>query len=240
MSSIRKHRTRSDLPKKYSRKHYNLRHRAKLPFDTEHEALEYIKKYECLTGYAAYFCQECGKWHIGKEKKMNEKIKPKKIITEETLNYKEWEKEARKQTMGTLPKFIDHLMNDYVHDYGTATKAVAAAALGAAWATCKVQGLTGFQGDCVMWLFIKGWIKTDNKTSLRLVDFDKMLYPQYETYFDKTISKRIWERIQKEAKRNIEEDDKRGDEVKAHPHVRAHWQSIVDGRIPFGYTIKED
>lgn len=62
-----KHRTRSDLPKKYSRKHYNLRHRAKLPFETEHEALAYIKKYECLTGYVAYFCDECGKWHIGKE-----------------------------------------------------------------------------------------------------------------------------------------------------------------------------
>lgn len=142
--------------------------------------------------------------------------------------------------METLPKFIDHLMNDYIHDYGTSAKAVAAAALGAAWATCKKQGLTGFQGGFVMWLFIRGWNKTDNKTSLRLLDFDKMLYPQYKEEFDKTMSKRTWEAIQKEAKRKIEEDDKRGDEGKANYHVKSHWQSIIDGKIPFGYTIKEE
>ena len=29
-------------------------------------------------------------------------------------------------------------------------------------------------------------------------------------------------------------------ETQAHPHVVEHWQSIVDGKIPFGYIIRED
>lgn len=43
-----------------------------MQFDNYHDALEYIKKYKRLTGYKAYFCDECGKWHIGFEE--NERI----------------------------------------------------------------------------------------------------------------------------------------------------------------------
>ena len=45
----------------------------------------------------------------------------------------------------------------------------------------------------------------------------------------------LFESLQKAAKENLEST---GNFV--HPRVVAQWQSIVDGKVPFGYTIKED
>ena len=159
----------------------------------------------------------------------------KQVITEEMHLEKEWFAEAGKMTIDKLPAFIDKMMNGFHHDYGTAVHAVSACALAAAWAACDIEGLTGFQAGFVMWDFIKGWTKTGNKTGLKLVDYDSMLYPQYQYKFEKLISQETWESIQKEAKRRIKED---GDH--AHPLVVEHWKSIIEGVIPFGYKIGED
>ena len=128
-------------------------------------------------------------------------------VTEEMRPEKEWFKQAEKQTLKTLPDFINHVMNDYSHDYGTVCHAVAACALAAAWAANEEPngGITGFQASFVMWDFIKQWSFTHNKTGLRIVDFDNMLYPQYENKFNKTISKDLWERLQDEAKNLLAE-----------------------------------
>ena len=85
-----------------------------------------------------------------------------------------------------------------------------------------------------MWDFIKDWSFSGNKCGLRIVDYDNMLYPQYDDKFEKTISASIWESLQKEAAENLK------DRPTAHPTVIAHWQSIVDGKVPFGYTVKDD
>lgn len=78
----------------------------------------------------------------------------KKEITEKDHPEKEWLEEARKQTHETLPKFIDHLMNDYKHDYGTCIKAVSAAMLGTFWAFNRQEGFTGFQVGFIPWLLM--------------------------------------------------------------------------------------
>lgn len=158
-------------------------------------------------------------------------------ITEEMHLEKEWFEEAKKQTLETLPRFIDHIMNDYQHDYGTVCHAVSACALAAAWAADSAPsgGITGFQAGFVMWDFIKQWQYTGNKCGLRLFDFDKMLYPQYNDYFAKTIEKRHWEMIQEEAKKKLEEFD-----VPVSDAVLEHWKSIANGEVPFGYTIEDD
>lgn len=159
-------------------------------------------------------------------------------INEEQRLEKEWFKEAQEQTIVTLPTFINHIMNDYDHDYGTICHAMAACALAAAWAVNKhPQGhITGFQAGFVMWDFIKEWKYSSNQTALRIVDYDDMLYPQYEDKFDKIISKETFESIQKAAQESLDEV-KQGRE--AHPDVIKHWKSIVDGNVPFGYKIKE-
>ena len=64
-----------------------------------------------------------------------------------------------------------------------------------------------------------------------MIDYDDMLYPQYDDKFDKTINTHTFNTLQNEAKKLLEDT--------AHPVVKAHWQSIVDGVVPFGYKIKD-
>jgi len=58
-----------------------------------------------------------------------------------------------------------------------------------------------------------------------------MLFPQYEYAFDKTISKTVWENLQKQAKESIKDTEHVSDTV------IKHWQSIIDGVVPFGYIV---
>lgn len=160
----------------------------------------------------------------------------KETVTEEMHPEKKWFAEAAKMTIDKLPDFVDRMIHGYNHDYGTAVHAVSACALAAAWAACGEDdtGLSGFQAGFVMWDFIRNWMKNGNKCGLRLLDYDDMLYPQYEEKMDKIISKANWEALQKEAKKNIET-------VKdAHPKVIEHWKNIVEGSVPFGYKVVDD
>lgn len=83
-----------------------------------------------------------------------------------------------------------------------------------------------------MWGFIRHW--QQKQGVLRLVEYDNMLYPQYADSFAKTISQETWDDLQQKAQDNIEKHDT------AHPDVRAHWESIINGVVPFGYSVKDD
>lgn len=133
-----------------------------------------------------------------------------------------------------LTAFLKNVKENYNYDYGVAPRSIAQAALAVAWYLASEFGITGFQAGFVMWDFIQDWNFRNNKTSLKIVDYDNMLYPQYEHKFEKTISRRVWESMQKAAKENLETSKQ------AHPDVIAHWESIVAGKVPFGYTVKED
>lgn len=153
----------------------------------------------------------------------------KQQITEKDHLEKEWLEEAHEQTLETLPKFINHLMNDYEHDYGTCVKAVSAAMLGTFWAFDKQEGFTGFQVTFIPWLMMKEfWGKSE--VGRKVIDFDDMVFPQYEDRFRNTISKKLFERLQKRASEFIEEGS-------LHPDVKKHMESIVAGEVPFGYKL---
>lgn len=164
---------------------------------------------------------------------MNEK----KIVTEEMHLEKEWFKQAEKQTIETLPEFMNHIMNDYCHDYGTICHAVAACALAAVWAANHHPsgGITSFQAGFVMWDIIRQMNYPSNKCGMKLIDYDNMLYPQYAHKFEKTIAPNTWKSLQESAREKIEQDGEY-----AHPEVLKHWKSIADGTIPFGYQIEEN
>ena len=49
----------------YSRKNGNWK--PKKPFETEEDAVSWIKKYK-MYGYRPYLCKICARWHIGKKK----------------------------------------------------------------------------------------------------------------------------------------------------------------------------
>lgn len=157
----------------------------------------------------------------------------KKFVTEEMHPEEDWYKRAKAMNMSGLMPFVREMVNDYEHDYGTSVHAVAASAVAAAWATCGKVGLSGFQASIVMWYFIKNWIKTTNETGLRLIDYDDMLYPQYEEKFEKTISPENWEALQKKAKELL------ASERHACLSVIEHWKKIAGGEVPFGYVVKD-
>lgn len=144
--------------------------------------------------------------------------------------------EEKRKSIKTFDDLIVFLrdVDNYNTGYGTAPMAIAQAALAVAWYFSSRFGITGFQAGFTMWDFITGWSKPSNKTGLRLVDYDDMLYPQYGFKFDKTIRKDTWKLIQEQAKNNLEEDSGFAD-----TSVVNHWRSIVSGRVPFGYTIED-
>jgi hypothetical protein len=45
----------------------------------------------------------------------------------------------------------------------------------------------------------------------------------------------MWESLQEMAKKKLEEKEEH-----VPPRVINHWQSIVDGIVPFGYSVKEE
>ena len=155
------------------------------------------------------------------------------IITEEMHPEKEWFEAAKHQTRDTLIDFFDHVMRDYKHDYGTICHALAACAIAAAWAANEEEqgGITGFQAGFVMWDFIRQWEYSYNKCGLRIVDYDNMLYPQYEPKFDKTISADVWKALQNRAAELLNDCDHCADSVVE------DWRKIAAGKVPFGYKV---
>ena len=55
-----------------------------------------------------------------------------------------------------------------------------------------------------------------------------------EYKFQKTITAETYERILSEAELRLK------DSPDAHEKVKAHWQSIVDGVVPFGYKVIDE
>lgn len=129
-------------------------------------------------------------------------------ISEEQGIQKEWYEKAKEMQLEDLPGFINHLMEDYSHDYGTVCHAIAAGAIATAGAMNRHEkqgGITGFQAGAVMWQFLREWNFSGNKTGLRIIDYDDFLYPQYADKFQKTLSKSTWNTIQREAQKKVEE-----------------------------------
>ena len=76
----------------------------------------------------------------------------------------------------------------------------------------------------------------DPDAPARILTYENMLYPQYENKFQKVISKETWEWLQAEAHKNLEKNIDR----EISPTIRKHWMDIVDGKVPFGYTVTEE
>lgn len=132
-----------------------------------------------------------------------------------------------------LFKLIEDVKDNYNTGYGVAPRAIAQAAVATASYLLSEMGCTGFQASCCMWDFIRDLIYINNKTGLRIMNYDDLLYPQYEYKFlDRTISKKQWETLQQEAQKALDERDLVCFEV------YAHWQNIVEGKVPFGFSVE--
>lgn len=154
-------------------------------------------------------------------------------ITEEMKVHEQWYVDAKEQTLESLPAFMAHLTGDYRHDYGTICHAVAACAIGAVWAANRSPqgGITGFQAGAIMWEFVQNWL--GEKGPMTFIRFEEMLYPQYAHKFGQRLDSHTWGWLQAEAAKHFSEGA-------MHPDVRDHCQSIVNGKVPFGWVVADD
>lgn len=172
-------------------------------------------------------------------KALSKKVKESKEINEKMneleLKKKLVEKRSEIRNFDDLIEFLTYVKDNCNCGYGEAPRSIAQAALAVSWYLASEFGITGTQAGYVMFDFIRDWQYRSNKSGLKIVDYDKMLYPQCEHDFQKTIYPWTWDTLQAEAKMLLENDGKT-----THPDVVKHWESIVAGNIPFGFTIKED
>lgn len=166
----------------------------------------------------------------------------KKVVNEEMHPEAEWFKDARNQTKETLIDFINHMMNDYFHDYGTICHAISACML-ATMTVCDNYdsgGITGFQASAVMWDIIRNITLggMSNKSGMKIIDYDNILFPQYDYKFDcRRIPKHTFEVLVELAKTKLEEVKSGG--CCAHPVVVNRWECLASGNVPDGFTVVE-
>lgn len=138
-------------------------------------------------------------------------------------------------TLGTLPAFITDALA-FEHDYGSICLALAFIGAAAAWAAERSPqgGITGFQGSCVTWEFLHLWDPSLlGKTATRILNYDKLLYPQYAEQFT-SVSKSTFEKVQKLVLAQLGKPDDYVSQV-----VWDHWQTVAAGVVPFGLKLTE-
>lgn len=135
------------------------------------------------------------------------------------------------QRKSSFDKFMD-MLEAYPHTYDTICYAVTAAGLAAMRNMNRSEhgGITGFQASAVLWEFIGQWLHLKD-VPLRLVQYDDMLYPSQESKF-KTITPSCWKWLQERAlvmsrEPNVPEQN------------LAHLHTILQGKVPFGFTVEE-
>lgn len=133
-----------------------------------------------------------------------------------------------------LMHYISDIEENYTLGYGAVPRAIAQAMLATGLYLANKNGLSGFQANCVLMDIFTGWNHMSNKCGLKVIDYDRMLYPNCEDEFDKTIPQPIFEALQKEAQNWL--NDPCLIEI-ASPAGIKHLQSIVNGTPPFGYKV---
>ena len=159
----------------------------------------------------------------------------KQQLTEETAQalIEAWYAQARAcESSEQARAFADHLINDYIHDYGTIVHAAAAGAIAMAYAVSQGE-LTGFQAGCLFWSFGRQWLQWQDAPR-RLVDYSKLLLPQYDQEFN-TISRSTANWLIDEAAKRISNT---GASTRTHPSVYQRWVEISQGRLPSFITIE--
>lgn len=170
------------------------------------------------------------------------------LLNNETIDEmsERWEKEmevagvpneeAMRKMKGFWPKTAIELANyinslvDRPHSYGTMPYAMALAAVAAFNYVAHKCGVTGFQASFADLEILR---HTRSLEVGVVHDYNNLLYPQYADKFQ-TISKSTWTWLQAEAKKKLVE---KHDRIPVHDKVMLHWQSIVDGKVPFGLRV---
>ena len=69
---------------------------------------------------------------------------------------------------------------------------------------------------------------------MQLINYEQMLFPQSAEHFAKEITPDCFEWLKGKARDTLTNAES------LDPAVRAHLLSIIEGNVPFGYTIKKE
>lgn len=139
--------------------------------------------------------------------------------------------EAELREVKTLwPKTIEELnqiikdLTERGHDYGTCVYAMSLCAEAAFNYAAHMVGATGFQASCADLTFIGR--SRSMKDGFRIIDYNKLLYPQYLTseHFPsiQELLEENKERLKKRASEMLATEDH------AHENVKSHWKTIAE------------
>lgn len=167
---------------------------------------------------------------------MSEKIQISKDDDNLEL-YAEWMSKARLVTRDTLMTFINAIMDGYEHSYESYVYACTACTVATTHA-CG-EDLSGFQAGMIAKMYPLYFFYVDNRSGISLHNYDLMLYPQYEYLFQKKISPKTWAALQNLAEENYKKATE-DENFNVSSKVLAHWKSIIDGKIPFGYVLWDE
>ncbi len=173
------------------------------------------------------YCSECGGILNGDA---NAKIDP-------NSKHSEWLEKAKHVSREELPSFIDETMKkgDGYFDLIYAVSSCCIATMHAC-----ANGMTGYQASRVPLIFLQNINGTGTKIGFKVVDYDNMMYPQYEYYFKVTLTKDMMEALQEEAIKKLEEYADRPNEDKMiAPSVLKHWIKLATGEPPYGLEVEE-
>lgn len=153
------------------------------------------------------------------------------MMKENEFREKFYKKAEDVKSMDGLKILFDEIMSEEL-DYGTVVLAGSAMMIASFNVVNRSNqgGMTGFQASFVAHEMIKQFMNI--LPPYQVLDFNKMLFPQYRDDFENTISYDTWDHLQTKAKEyiaNVKEPNE---------NVLGHWQSILKGVIPFGYKIK--
>lgn len=148
------------------------------------------------------------------------------------LEYKEmiYKKASEVENKDDLNKLLDEITS-HGHDYGS----IVYGCMAAMKAAFKVVnngsqgGITGFQAGCLGWECVHEFMMI--KAPCKILDYGNMLYPQYKDKFEKTITQETWNGLQKKAEEKLKEIEH------VSSKVVTHWQSVKNGKVPFGYSV---
>lgn len=147
------------------------------------------------------------------------------------------ELEEKRKNIGSfeeLAEFLKDIKDNYNAGYGGAPRSIAQACLATGWFLSSEFGITGFQAGCVMWDFICGWSYTNNEVGLQIIDYDNLLYPQYDYKFENfTISNRQKDKLIEVAQSRLDT------ETMAAPAVINRWKELAAGVMPPYVTVSD-
>lgn len=160
----------------------------------------------------------------------------KEKITEEEHREDKWYASANKQTLDSLPEFLEALTLGYEHDFGTIVYAIVAGMLGTAKAmSSEIGGITTFQASAIKWNLLKEFSYRDCKTGLSIINYDDLLYPGNDELFSGKIPRDIWELVMKEARERLSKFDLEHESTDFIDHLK----SIAAGKPPYGIQVRD-